>query len=401
MSYVPSDEILEKYANLLVNYALGGGTGIKPGEVVQVTVPECAKPMFVPLRTAILKAGGHPIMQYIPTDVDMAGYFAQQSNEQLDFFAKDYYKGMIDQIDHSINIISESDKHELEGVDPKRIMRQLAARHLYRQWRVQKETAGKFTWTLALYGTEAMAAEVNMSLEEYWEQIINACYLDEVDPIAVWTEKATALERIKDKLNALKVKKFHVLGEGVDLWVGCGPNRQWLGGGGRNIPSFEIFISPDWRQTEGTISFNQPLFYLGTLIEGVKLEFKEGKVVFASATRNEALLKEMIAVENADKIGEFSLTDASFSRITKVMAEVLYDENMGGEQGNTHIALGEAYQDSYTGNPSTVTDAQWKEWGYNRSAVHTDIISTTKRTVTAHLEDGGEKIIYDNGHFTV
>jgi aminopeptidase len=401
MTYTPSRELLEKYANVLVNYALGGGKGLQKGEVVQVTVPECAKPFYVPLRNAILSAGGHPIMQYIPMQVENAAYFKMASNDQLDFFATQYYKGIIDQVDHTINILSENDKHEMEGVDPKKLIRRSAAMKPYREWREHKESHGKFTWTLALYGTEEMATEVGMSLEEYWDQIIRACFLDTEDPIKVWREKDSALAKIREKLNLFSVEKFHVEGEGVDLWVGCGPNRQWLGGGGRNIPSFELFISPDWRGTEGRIAFNQPLYYMGSVIEGISLKFEKGHVVEATATRNEALLKEMIAAENADKIGEFSLTDKRFSRITHVMGEVLYDENIGGEQGNTHVALGNAYKDSYPGDASKVTQDQWKEWGFNQSVIHTDIISTTRRKVTAYLTDGTKKVIYLDGEFQV
>ena len=87
----------------------------------------------------------------------------------------------------------------------------------------------------------------------------------------------------------------------------------------------------------------------------------------------------MIATENADKIGEFSLTDSRLSRITKFMAETLFDENVGGEQGNTHLALGSAYHDSYPGNVSEVTKEQWAEMGYNDSSVHTDIFAYARR----------------------
>jgi len=110
----------------------------------------------------------------------------------------------------------------------------------------------------------------------------------------------------------------------------------------------------------------------------------------------------MIAQENADKVGEFSLTDRRHSRITKFMASTLFDENMGGEYGNTHIALGNAYKDTYPGDMAAVAEEQWAEMGYNSCPkVHTDIISTTNRTVTATLSDGTKMIIYKNGEFVI
>jgi aminopeptidase len=190
-----------------------------------------------------------------------------------------------------------------------------------------------------------------------------------------------------------------VEGEDVDLRITIGEQRQWLGGRGRNIPSFETFTSPDWRGTEGWIYCNQPLYRYGNLVKGIRLGFADGRVTEASAQENEAVLTEMIATEGADRIGEFSLTDRRLSRITRFMAHTLYDENVGGTFGNTHIAVGRSYQDAYAGDPSKVPAERWEQLGFNDSTVHTDIVSTTDRTVTATLHGGGERVIYRDGEF--
>jgi aminopeptidase len=109
----------------------------------------------------------------------------------------------------------------------------------------------------------------------------------------------------------------------------------------------------------------------------------------------------MLQSPNANKIGEFSLTDNRLSRITHPMAETLYDENIGGPFGNTHLAIGMAYKDCYRGNPAIVKPEEWEAMGYNDSPEHTDIISTTDRTVTAHLTDGTKKVIYAAGQFKI
>ena len=400
IGYVPTPEILDKYARVLVNFALNSGKGVKKGEIVRLIVSESAKPLYVALRNQVLRSGAIPITDYAPDDVARE-YFELASEDQLKFFPAKYVRGLVDQIDHSIGIISETDKHELEGIDPKKIMLRNIAFKPAKEWRDAKENAGKFTWTLALYGTPAMATEAKMSLEKYWDQIIKACFLDKNDPIASWKKVYLENSRILRKLNLLKIDKLHVQGEGVNLWVNIGPGRRWLGGSGRNIPSFEVFVSPDWRGTEGIIEFNQPLYRYGSLIEGIKLKFEKGVVVKSSASKNYPILREMLAVENADKIGEFSLTDKRLSRIDKFMAETLFDENISGPWGNTHIALGSAYHDSLDGNPAEISKAQWKKLGFNDSVIHTDIISTTRRTVTAYLSDKSEKIIYRDGEFTL
>lgn len=400
MTYQPSAELLDKYADVLINFALNSGEGVKPGEVVQLRVPEVAKPLLVALRRAVLKAGAHPLVFFTPDD--FAREFYELANEeQLAFFAEKYHRGTVDQIDHTVAILAETNKQELAGIPGKKLMAVQKAHKPYMDWRRDKEAAGNYTWTLAMYATQAMADEVGLSLEEYWHEIIQACYLDTDKPAEKWKALYTELYAIKDKLDALAIDRLHVEAADTDIWVKIGPKRKWLGGSGRNIPSFELFISPDWRGTEGRIQFTEPLYRYGSLIKGAYLEFKNGCVTKATAEQGEDVLKEMIAVENADKVGEFSLTDRRFSRITKFMGETLFDENVGGKWGNTHLAVGSAYRDSYTGDPSKVSSEEWAELGYNNSAVHTDIVATSNRVVTAYLADGSTKVIYRDGEFTL
>lgn len=400
MSYQPSPEILKKYADVLVRFALNNGQGIKKGDVVALEVPECAKPFLIHLQKSVLQAGGHYITHFLPDDA-ARHFYELAEDHQLEFFPEHFFKGKVSQTDHSVSILAETNKRELEGISPEKIMRRSKAFKQYKEWRDEKENLGKYTWTLALYGTEAMAAEAGLSLEAYWKQIIKACYLDYDNPLVQWQNNFAEIERLRDALNKLPIQKIRVKSARTDLIVGLGSGRKWLGGSGRNIPSFELFISPDWRLTEGLISFDQPLYRYGNLIENVVLEFKAGKVIKANATKGEAILKEMIAVENADKIGEFSLTDVRLSRIDHFMAETLYDENFGGVYGNTHVALGSAYKDSYTGDPASLTKEQWVDLGYNESVVHTDIVATENREVTAFLQDGSQKVIYKDGMFTL
>lgn len=407
MAYTPSKAILDKYARLIVHFALGGGAGLKKGDVVCLTANEMAKPLYLAVQRAVWDAGGHVIPKYFPAGEDRYSFskdfFERAKPHQLDHFPRRYFKGLVDDMDHLLFILADEDPQALQGIDPKKLLRRSVAFKPYRDWRTEKEHKGKFHWCIVLYGTPGMAKEAGLSEKEYWNQIIRACFLDKKDPIAEWKRVYRDLERYRKKLNTLspKIERLHVEGSDADLWVQLGTKRQWLSGRGANIPSFEIFTSPDWRGTDGWIRFNQPLYYEGNLIKGIELWFERGRVVKAKARTNEKLLKEMIATPNADKVGEFSLTDRRFSRITKFMAETLFDENIGGPQGNTHIALGAAYADAYAGDVSTLTKKQKEYLGFNDSAVHTDIISTVQRTVTAHLTDGTTKVIYKNGQFVL
>lgn len=398
--YTPSRSILEKYADVLVNFALNGGIGLQKGEVVQISVPDIAKPLAKELNIAVLKAGGHPMVRLIPTEFEK-DFYTHASREQLTHFPKKYLKQKAQLLDHVISVIADPDPNLLKDVDSKKIMLSREAQYPYREWLFEKQHKKQFSWTLGLWGTQAKADIVGLSLKEYWQQIIKACFLDKTDPVAEWKKLTRMQQAIKEKLNNLKIQYLDISGPDVELRVQLGSNRKWKTGSGCNIPSFEHFTSPNWRGTEGWIAFNQPLYRYGNVIEGVRLEFKKGKVVKSSATKGEKVLKDMLETKNADKLGEFSLTDNRFSRITHPMAETLFDENIGGPYGNMHIAVGMAYKDCYMGDPATVSKKEWEEMGYNNSSVHTDIVTTTNRTVTATLEDGSTKIIYKNGQFTV
>ena len=175
-----------------------------------------------------------------------------------------------------------------------------------------------------------------MSLQDYWEQIIHACYLDDPDPIKRWRETSNEQNRVKRRLDRLEIERLHVEGEDVDLWITLGAGRKWLGGGGRNVPSFELFTSPGWRGPDGSVCGGEPLYSYGSLIKDVRLRFAKGEVIEASAATNQDLLLKMIATDpGARRIGEFSLTDGRLSRITRFMAHTLNAENRGAPEGNS------------------------------------------------------------------
>lgn len=399
MAYQPSQKILQNYAQVLVNCALNSGKGVKKGEVVFASVPDVAKPLALEIQNAVLKAGAHPMVRLIPTGFDK-DYFTLANDAQLTFFPKTYLKERVKLIDHAISIIADVDPFELKDVDPKKFIKARDAKKELREWQDLKENKGEFTWTIGLWGVPAKAKIVGLSLEKYWDQIIKACFLDKADPIAEWRRIFTMQRSIKKTLNSMSMEWLHIVGPDIDLKVQLGADRTWQGGSGRNIPSFEFFTSPDWRGTEGWVKFNQPLYRYGQVISGIELQFAKGVVVKAKAKQGNKFLQEMLKSPNADKLGEYSLTDNRMSRITHPMAETLFDENMGGPFGNTHMAVGKSYHDCYRGDPAKVTKKQWEAKGFNNSAEHTDIISTTDRTVTATMTDGSQKVIYANGQFT-
>jgi aminopeptidase len=396
----PSLEFLEKYSKILVNFALNDGDGIKKGDVVYVLTQTPGVPLAKEIYRTILRSGGQAIIHIQDDDFKLI-QMKESSDEQLTFFPEKYYRGLADTSDHYVRILAEDDPLFLAKADPRKVILASQSTKPYREWLDHKEDAGKFTWTLCLYGTEGAAREAGLTYEQYWEQISKACFLDQPDPISTWRSVYEKMYSILQTLDDMPIKSVHVKSKGTDLTVSIGEKRRWLGGRGRNIPSFEVFTSPDWRGINGTIFFDLPLYRYGNIIKDITLQIKDGHIIRANAEQNEGLLREMISQKNADKIGEFSLTDKRFSKINKFMANTLFDENFGGEFGNTHLAVGKAYHDACKLNPKDMSEKDFSELGYNDSPEHTDIIATSDRTVTATLSDGSKKVIYEGGQFTI
>ena len=398
--YQPSQELLQKYASVLVDFALDDGQGIKKNDVVFLTTQVPGMPLAMEVYRSIIKSGGFPIVQVIEDDFKLM-HLLEGTDDQISFFSEKYYRGIVDTVDHSIRILADRDPLYLARADARKVILQGRSAKPYREWLDAKEDAGKFTWTLCLYGTEGLAKEAGLTLREYWEQIERACFLGDPDPIATWRTVNNELHRILGELNALPIVSVRVESKETDITIGLGEKRRWLGGRGRNVPSFEIFTSPDWRLVNGRIFFDLPLYRYGQIIRDIRLDIRNGLIVKATAGENEKLLHEMIAQQNADKIGEFSLTDRRFSRITKFMAETLFDENFGGAYGNTHLAVGKSYHDACSVDTKRVSETEFESLGFNTSPEHCDIIATSDRVATATLADGSKKIIYEGGEFKV
>ncbi len=401
MPFRPSAETLDRYARILVDFALGAGEGISRGDVVLVSASDDAKPLYVAVRDAVIRSGGTVIGDYSPSGADRSA-LELASLDQLSTFHRAYYRGLAATIDHRVSILSTSDPRELDGVDPEKLLIGRRIVRPYRDWIARKEAEGRYTWTLALYGTPAMAKEAGLSFEAYWREIAAACFLDDADPIRRWRETFREISRIKRRLDGLEVERLHVEGDGVDIDFTIGADRRWLGGTGRNIPSFEVFTTPNARATEGTVTFTEPLHRYGSLIDGIRLTFERGQIVEATAKRSEGLLLAMIASdEGAARVGEISLTDGRLSPITRYMGETLFDENRGGPEGNFHLAVGNAYKEAFRGDIVAQTRRDWQRLGFNESSVHADIVSTANRTATAVLQNGRSKLIYADGRFVI
>ncbi|HMA67153.1 MAG TPA: aminopeptidase [Desulfosalsimonadaceae bacterium] len=395
-----TEKQMQRYADVLIWGLQTARTGkIKKGDVVLIRYDLPAIRLVEILYDKLLAMDVHPVQRMLQTPAMESGFYSRANSRQLSFIAPGE-ESLYRNLGGSIAILAPESLTHLSGVDPSRLSKPVKARKYLRDILDQREDDGLFSWTLAIYPTAELASHAGLSAEEYARQIIKACYLNRREPVAHWNEVFKKAKSLKNWLNRLSVEQFHVESANVDLVVTPGEKRRWIGVSGHNIPSFELFTSPDWRGTSGVYYADQPSYRSGNYVKGIRLEFQNGKVVKAGAEEGESFLKKQIAMDNgADKIGEFSLTDSTFSKIDKFMANTLFDENFGGKYGNSHIALGASYSDTFSGKPSELTKEKKAELGFNDSALHWDVVNTEKKRVTAVLSSGQKKVIYENGRF--
>lgn len=395
-----TNDMLHKYADILLwGLKTARKEKFSKGDIILIQYDLPALKLTEILYSKILDMGMNPV-QRIAMSFGMEYDFYKQSNDkQLEFIApgdKELYKN----INGRIFLRAPESLTHLKDIDSARIGKSLVARKFLRDIMNKREDNGVYSWTLCTFPTLEVAKQAKASVEDYSAQIIKACYLDLPDPVKKWNEISKDAGSIKKWLNALKVKSFHVESANIDIRITPGLNRRWLGVSGHNIPSFELFLSPDWRGTEGVYFSNLPSFRSGNYVDGVKLVFEKGRAVKIEAEQGSDFVKKQLKMDDgASKLGEFSLTDKRFSRIDRFMADTLFDENFGGEYGNCHVAVGASYSDTYSGDTSKLTGKLKKNLGFNDSALHWDLVNTENKTVTAELINGKKVMIYENGMF--
>jgi len=393
---------LEKYADVLLwGLKTARKVAMKKNEIVLIQYDLAALKLAEILYARLLDLGMRPVQRMISTSNMELSFYSKANPRQLTFITpgdEELYKN----INGRIYLHAPQSLTHLKDIDPARIGKAIVSRKPLKDILDKREELRQYAWTLCIVPTEELARQAKMSLKQYSTQVIKGCYLDCDDPVAQWLQIHKEVTAIKKGLSSLKVKYFHMESANLDLRITPGDERQWIGVSGHNIPSFEIFVSPDWRGTEGIYYANLPSFRSGNYIEDVRITFTKGKAVKIEAKVGEDFVKKQLAMDaGARQIGEFSLTDKRFSRIDRFMAETLFDENFGGKNGNCHIALGSSYSDTYSGDPAKLTPALKKKLGFNDSALHWDLVNTEQKTVTAHLTDGRKTIIYDCGVFKI
>ena len=366
-----SDERIMRLARLLVDYSVD----VQPGDRVVVVSEPAAASLVLPVYERILERGGHPDVSLTLPGMEEA-YFRTATAGQLAFVSP-VQKLYFEEYEALISIRAATNTRELSGIDPARQAERQQAMAPIRQIYMERAAIGEFKWNGTLFPTDASAQEADMSLRDFEDFVYGACFCDLEDPVAAWEKVHHDQARIIAWLDGHK--HVRILGPNAELELSIEGRTFANSDGHHNMPSGEVFTGPVEDSANGWVRFTYPAITQGREVEGVELRFEEGRVIEATAKKNEAFLHQMLDTDaGARYLGEFAIgTNFGIRRFTK---SILFDEKIGG---TFHIAVGAGYPE--TG-------------GKNRSAIHWDMI--------CDMHHGGEiwvdgDLLYKNGGFVI
>jgi len=364
-----TNDIIKKYAKLLVEYSLG----LKAGDKLLIQSTYLAEELLKEVYAQALAAGAYPEFRISLNGTEKI-FYDGASDKQLQYVSP-LSRYVYENYNAILNIIAPFNVKELQNVDPSKKQKANAARADLNKIFMNRAAADELRWTLCVFPTSAEAQECGMSLAEYGDFVYNACFLYESIPIDRWKKLEKDQQKIVDLLNSRN--QIHFKGSNVDVRFNTS-GKKWINSSGKhNMPSGEVFTAPVEDSVNGKVRFSYPGIYMGQEIEDIILEVKNGEVVKAGAAKSEELLNKILEIPGAKRFGEAAI--GNNYRINKFTKNMLFDEKMGG---TIHMALGAAYPE--TG-------------GKNESAIHWDLLADMNDGQI--LADG--EIIYENGKFIV
>jgi len=346
------DPRLDKLADVLVRYS----TRIKPGDVVSIVSEPVGMPLIAAVYEAVVRAGGHPYWWPRSETLDELK-LSLGSDEQLKF-VNPIQLYQVEKIDVHIGFWAEMNTKSLSRIDPKRVAtvqsarKPISKRFLERAAMEMEGKPGGLRWCGTQFPTQASAQDAEMSLAQYEDFVFRAGLLHLPDPVAAWQQIHTRQKRVCDYLQTKHELRFvvppHNGNDGTNLVVNVDPSKaRWVNcAGHENFPDGEVFTGP--QGVDGHVNYTFPAVYQGREVQGVRLKFAGGRVVDASATKNEEFLIQMLDQDpGARNLGEIAI-GTNYS-ITDFSKNTLFDEKIGG---TFHAAVGAGYPESGNTNES-------------------------------------------------
>jgi aminopeptidase len=341
------DQRADALARILVHYS----AAVQEGDVCVIQGEIASEPLALAVYEEVVKAGAYPIVELL-MEGQAPAFFKHAKDAQLDWVSPTAL-WVAENVDARIRLMADQNTRALSGVDPDRQTRRQAAAKPLMETMMRRTAAGEFRWALTLFPTHAYAAEADMSLADYEDFYYRACLCDRDDPVEAWKQQSQETRRLAEWM--VGKEEIRIEGPGTDLRLNIA-DRTFIAADGRhNMPDGEFFTGPVEDSATGHVTYSYPAVYGGREVAGVKLRFEAGRIVDASAERNEEfLIKTLDTDEGARRLGELGIgTNYGIDRFTK---EILLDEKIGG---TIHLAVGMSYPE--TG-------------GTNNSAVHWDMV---------------------------
>ncbi|MDZ7267037.1 MAG: aminopeptidase [candidate division KSB1 bacterium] len=364
-----TDTRIEKLADLLVNYSVG----VRAGDRVVIQGGTPAEPLLLAVYARVLQVGGQPLLwPELPEANEV--FYRHASETQLQHISP-VEKLIRETFEVMIQIDAVPNTRALSHIDPARLARRAQARNGLNRTLMQRTARGELRWVYTLFPTHGYAQDADMSLREFEDFFYHACMPEPEDPIGYWQQMAAAQDEI---IAWLKGKKsVRVKAPETDLRLSIA-GRPFINCAGTfNLPDGEVFTAPVEDSVTGHVCFSYPAIYHDQEVSGVRLWFEAGRVVRATAERNEALLLAILDTDaGARRVGEFAI--ATNPGITRFTRQILFDEKIGG---TFHLALGASYPES---------------GGVNESAIHWDMICDLRHGGEIWVDD---ELIYRNGKF--
>jgi aminopeptidase len=366
-----SDLRADKLSELLVNYSVA----IKKGDKVAIQGDIAAEPLLKEIYIKVLQSGGNPFILTTLTGQDEL-FFRYASPDQLKHVPPPT-KLIMETYDARIVIGGDVNTKELNNIDPSRIVEYQQGRREIMKIYLERAARGELRWTYALFPTNAYAQDAEMGLAEYEDFVYQACLGDIQDPVGYWRRFSIWQQKIVDWFKGKK--QIHITAPETDLRMSV-EGRTFINcDGHENMPDGEVFTGPVEESLEGQVYFSYPTIYNGREVNGVRLWFEKGRVIKATADKNEDFLKRTLDTDDgARRVGEFAFgTNKGITRFTR---QILFDEKISG---SFHMALGASYPE--TG-------------GKNESAIHWDMICDMRQNGRVTVD--GE-LLYKNGEFII
>lgn len=335
------DPRLEKLADVIVNYSVG----VKKDQLVRISGSPVAAPLITEVYRKVLAAGGNPFVRMNVEEIEEI-FYKQATDEQLKFL-NPIQRFENEQIDSTIGLWADENTKALSNVDPKRIGAGQAARKPLMDLFMHRAAKGELKWCGTQYPTLGSAQDAEMSLAEYEDFVFGAGLLNHPDPVAAWKAVSQRQQRLADFLNGKS--DYHVVAaNGTDVRMSVA-GMKWINcDGHENFPDGEVFTGPVIDSVNGQINFSFPAVHHGRECDGVKLTFKHGKVVDASATKGQEFLYSMLDMDGGSRfLGECAV--GTNYNITQYSRNTLFDEKIGG---TVHFALGAGYPETGNKNES-------------------------------------------------